>query len=294
MKSSKLVPILFRNSPAGSDKSVVGPCALRTWSGFCPSSDCLAADLSEPSSRTAAFIGLSPLEVPDRAGVRFVYHQKSSLRWEGDGERGQAAEPPAVQERRPARSARARTALDTIGLLSALTAAPGIAVGGGGRAALSSHDQGDAMSVPREDAERRLPDLTEVIVVLEEDRIVTKATGGGGGAGGLLAPPSLSGSLSGSRSMLAGPGPGPSKLVHDFTITSGEPAPPRAHCHRHIDTAFVVVVLLAMLVLVIAECISMKRTPRLRIVGSGRQSEIWTDAAAGDAGPGPGPLKCVV
>ncbi|XP_026279070.2 uncharacterized protein LOC113206971 [Frankliniella occidentalis] len=127
-----------------------------------------------------------------------------------------------------------------------------------GRRAEGSHDH-DAMSAPREDAADAAPasgrpDLTEVILVLDEERIVTKATAAGG-----LAPPSLSGSLSGSRSMLAGPGPGPSKLVHDFTCRSDAEPAPRAHCHRHIDTVFVVVVLLAMLVLVIAECVSMKR-----------------------------------
>lgn len=53
--------------------------------------------------------------------------------------------------------------------------------------------------------------------------------------------------------------------VHGFpSVVCRSPMPPvpRAHCHRHIDTVFVAVVLVAMLILVIAECVStMRRSP---------------------------------
>lgn len=52
--------------------------------------------------------------------------------------------------------------------------------------------------------------------------------------------------------------PGPSKPIHDYPVCRSPV--PRAKCHRHIDTVFVVAVLVVMLILVIIESVSRDRS----------------------------------
>lgn len=52
--------------------------------------------------------------------------------------------------------------------------------------------------------------------------------------------------------------PGPSKPIHDYPVCRSPV--PRAKCHRHIDTVFVVAVLVVMLILVIIESVSKERS----------------------------------